>query len=126
MSGSLMENVTKYLQNSGYSLEKEDGYVTFEHPEKMWFAIQEAADGLVFSSVVTDNSELDVNKPENLSLVNIINRNSAISSFNISEDNGLQIKTFFSGAYDENVFQSFVELWEHDLNLFFEMMEKKE
>lgn len=125
MSGSLMQGITGHLQNSGYTIEEQKGYCTFEHPEKMWFVVQETTNGLVFSSVVTGDTELDPQVPENLSLVNDINRNSAISSFNISEEKGLQIKTFYCGSYDQAVFGSFLELWEHDLNLFFEMMESQ-
>ena len=77
MSGSLMEEVSTYLQNSGYSIEEQQGYCTFEHPEKMWFAVQETEKGLVFSTVVTGDTELDPQVSENLSLVNLINRNSA-------------------------------------------------
>ncbi len=123
MSGSLMEEVTTYLQNSGYSVEKQQGYFTFEHPERMWFAVQETDKGLVFSTVVTGDTDLDPQTAENLSLVNLINRNSAISSFNISEEHGLQIKAFYPGPYDQSCCGSFLELWDHDLNLFFEMLE---
>ncbi len=123
MSGSLMEEVSTYLQNSGYSIDEQQGYCTFEHPEKMWFAIQETEKGLVFSTVVTGDTELDPQTPENLSLVNLINRNSAISSFNISEENGLQVKAFYPGLYDNTTFGSFIELWDHDLNLFYKMLE---
>jgi hypothetical protein len=123
MSGSLMEEVSTYLQNSGYTIEEQQGYCTFEHPEKMWFAVQETEKGLVFSTVVTGDTDLDPQAAENLSLVNLINRNSAISSFNISEEHGLQVKAFYPGLYDHSTFSSFLELWNHDLNLFFDMLE---
>lgn len=124
MMGTLMEDVCAHLQNSGYSIENQQGYCTFEHPEKMWFAVQETEKGLVFSTVVTgEDTELDPQTVENLSLINLINRNSAISSFNISVEHGLQIKSFYPGLYESNSFGGFLELWEHDLNLFFEMLE---
>ncbi len=123
MDGSLMKNVTDHLMAAGYTSEQMEGYSTFEHPEKMWFAAQDTDMGLVFSSLVTGDTELDSQVLDNLTLVNVINRNSAISSFNISEENGLQVKSYYPGEYDQAIFKKFLELWEHDLNLFFEMID---
>ncbi len=117
-------SIRVHLAKIGCTETVDDGVYTFEHPEKVWFAISEENNGLMFTTAFKGAQDYNPEDPTLLSIINMLNQETRVGSF-VAMDEYTVYKAWYYGNYSPQNFQNFFELLQSDIDLFISGMEEE-
>lgn len=118
-------SIRVHLAKIGYTESTEEGVYTFEHPEKVWIALNEENNGIMFTTAFKGADSYNPEDPTLLSIINMLNQEARAGSF-IAMDRYAVYKAWYYGSYSSKNFQSYYEMLESDIDLFLSGMEDEE
>jgi len=114
-----------HLAKIGYTETVDEGVYTFEHPEKVWLALSEENNGIMFSTAFKGAESYNPEDPTLLSIINMLNQETRAGSF-VALDEYAVYKAWYYGSFSPQVFQNYYELLQSDIDLFLNGMEEEE
>lgn len=113
-----------HLAKIGYTETVDEGVYTFEHPEKVWIALNEDNNGILFTTAFKGAESYNPEDPTLLSIINMLNQETRAGSY-IAMDDYAVYKAWYYGSYSPQNFQNYYELLESDIELFLSGMENE-
>ncbi|HEX3018825.1 MAG TPA: hypothetical protein VHP36_00920 [Chitinispirillaceae bacterium] len=114
-----------HLTALGYTENIDEGVYTFEHPEKVWIALNQDNNGIMLTTAFQGAKDYNPEDSTLLSILNMLNQETHAGSF-VALDEYTVYKGWYFGQYSQQYFQNFFELWEEDVDLFLSGMEEDE
>lgn len=118
-------SIRVHLAKIGYTETIDEGVYTYEHPEKVWFALSEENKGIMFTTAFKGGESYNPEDPTLLSIINMLNQETRVGSF-MAMDEYTVYKAWYYGCYSSQNFQNYFELLQSDIDLFLSGMEEEE
>jgi hypothetical protein len=118
-------SIRVHMAKIGYSETIDEGVYTFEHPEKVWIALNEENNGIMFTTAFKGAESYNPEDPTLLSIINMLNQETRVGLF-VAMDEYTVYKAWYYGNYSPQNFQNYFELLESDIDLFLSGMEDEE
>lgn len=122
---STFNSIREHLVTIGFTEAIDEGVHTFEHPDKVWVAASEENGGVMLTTAFKGAEEYNPNDPTLLSILNTLNQEALASTF-VALDEYTVCRAWYYGAYSQQNFQNFYELFEGDIDLFLSGMDDDE
>ena len=114
--GHLLEAVTSWLEESGYTTTPKDEGIREATAEGKWnFVYTEDVGGLLLrSSIPTTGGVADLKLYD---LVNDLHEESVVIRFYLDDERDLALEAWWPPVDDSRAFEIFMRAWDHDISL---------
>mgnify|MGYP003382399235 CR=1 FL=1 len=111
-----LNNYATHLRFLGYEVEVQlqEKVLFATHSRKSNILVQAFQEGALLTSVYKQGPDAARDRLGYLERVNQANQKAAVSRFCVDNDADLSIEAFITGAYSQQGFARFLELWEND------------